>query len=129
MSITPFVSGVPGSRLVAAEANATQRPSALIDGATLGPSAWTPPGPTLTRVVVSVVRLYTNTSEVLFVSSGTKLVATEWNATKLQLLSTLVKELPPSAGAPPNPPLTNSVVELLRSRTKTSVRPLVSCGT
>jgi hypothetical protein len=67
--------------LVAAEANATQLPSALNDGVMLGPLACSPPGPTLTRVV-SPLMLKTNTSETSLVSFSTKFVATDWNATR-----------------------------------------------
>src|SRR5271169_3064635 len=129
MSKVLLVSGEAGSRLVAADANATQRPSLLNDGVMLGPFASAPPGPTLTRVVVPAARSKTKTSEKLLVSSGTRLLASEWNATLLQSLGTLVKELAPFAGASPSPTLANSVVAIPRSRTKTSVLPLVSLDT
>ena len=59
-SAAPLVS--PGTRLVAYESKATNRPSAEIAAPELTPLPWTPPGPTLTRWVVPVWRSRTNTS-------------------------------------------------------------------
>ena len=133
MSRVRFSSGAPGpgtgSKLVAAEAKATHRPSALNDGAMLGPLACSPPGPTLTRLVSPLPMVYANTSAASLVSSGTRLLAIEWKATCPQSAGTLVNELPPLAGSPSKPMLASSVVCPGRLRTNTSVFRFVSSGT
>jgi hypothetical protein len=68
--------------LLAAESNATQRPSALIAGTWPAPLAWAPSGPTLTRVVVPVCPSCTKTSFAPFVSPGTSVLAEDPNATQ-----------------------------------------------
>jgi hypothetical protein len=75
-----FVSA--STRLSAQDSNATQRPSALIAGFTLTSFPCTPPVLTLTRVVVPVWRSCTNTSSVLLLSSATRLLARDSNATQ-----------------------------------------------
>src|SRR5262245_17600323 len=118
-----------GSKLVAVEAKATQRPFALNDGVMLAPLASAPPGPTLTRVVVSVSRSYTKISDTPLVSSGIRLFATDWKATWVQSAGRLVKELAPLAPEPSKPLLARVVVPASRPRTKTSVFLLLSSGT
>src|SRR5215475_6475044 len=118
-----------GSKLVAAEAKATQRPLALNDGVMLAPLVCSPPGPTLTRVVVPLTRSYTKISDTLLVSSGNRLSATDWKATLSQRPSRLVKELAPLAPEPSKPLLAKAVVPVTRPRTKTSVVLLLSSGT
>ena len=54
MSSCPLVS--PSTRLVARDANATQRPSALKAGLKLPAFPWLASGPTLTRLVCPVLR-------------------------------------------------------------------------
>src|SRR5438874_272478 len=80
MSLAQLVS--PATRLGEAEQKATKRPSALIEGAALPQLPWLPALSTLTRSVVRVWRSWTNTSVVLLVSPGTRLVASEAKATK-----------------------------------------------
>jgi hypothetical protein len=70
----------PGYKLSAVETNATNRPSALIDGAKLKEFACTPLDETLTRVVVPACVSRTKTSGWPFVSFGTRFVANEVNA-------------------------------------------------
>ena len=90
----PLVS--PGTRLVAALANATKRPLADSTGVLLTPSAWTPLAPPLTRTVAippgsskmpfpSASRSWTKTSGRPLVSPATRLVAVLTNATKRAL--------------------------------------------
>ena len=69
-SVCPFPS--LATRLEAVEANATKRPSFETSHSSLGPFAWTPPAPTLTRTVVSSTRSRRNTSSTPFVSPGTR---------------------------------------------------------
>ena len=69
------------ARLVALEANATKRPSALIERSSTLSFACAPDLSTLTRSVVPVCRSWTNMSLVSFVSPATRLVASETNAT------------------------------------------------
>src|SRR6478609_10520582 len=79
MSCCPLVS--PASRLVASDANATHRPSSEMDGKELGPSPCAPLSATLMRATCFVRLSRTNTSVVPLVSPGTRLLASEWNAT------------------------------------------------
>ena len=130
-SNAPFVS--PGTRLEADESNATNRPLELI---VIGraiplfmPLPWVPSDATLTRSTVSASRSYTNTSEVSFVSPGTKLEAHELKATNRP--SELIDgyQLPPLPSVPSDATLTRSTVSVSRSYTKTSNAPFVSPGT
>src|SRR5690606_34511413 len=70
-----FVS--PGTRLVARDSNTTNRPSGLMVGAWLVPSACAPLLETDTRSVVPVARSRTKTSTRPLVSPGTRFVAFE----------------------------------------------------
>src|SRR6266545_3841551 len=72
----------PGTRLVAPETNATNRPVALIAGRALPSLAWVPSEARLTRVVSPAWRSRTKTSPKAFVSSGTRLAAEVSKATK-----------------------------------------------
>src|SRR6266516_4102455 len=115
-----------GIRFEASEANATNRPSPLIDGPRLAPSAGFASNPTLTSLVWPVSRSRTNTSSNPFVSPGTRFVAREVNATKRPSALTDGSRLKPSACLPLLLTLTRSVSPLARSRTKTSIAALVS---
>src|SRR6266536_2652886 len=115
-----------GIRFEASEANATNRPSRLIDGPRLAPSAGVASNPTLTSLVWPVSRSRTNTSWNPFVSPGTRFVAPEVNATKRPSALTDGSRLKPSACLPLLRTLTRSVSPLARSRTKTSIAALVS---
>jgi hypothetical protein len=107
---TPLVS--PVTRLVASEAKATKRPSALIAGSRLSPLPWTLPLETLTRVVVPAWRSRTNTSNAPLVSPPTRSVAFEAKA--MNRPSPLIAGRPPpvlpSEGTPALVMLTTSVV-------------------
>src|SRR6266550_2456689 len=115
-----------GIRFEASEANATNRPSPLIDGPRLAPSAGVASNPTLTSLVWPVSRSRTNTSSNPLVSPGTRFVAPEVNATKRPSALTDGSRLKPSACLPLLLTLTRSVLPLARSRTKTSIAALVS---
>ena len=67
--------------LLAAEVNATRRPSPLSEGWSLPPFAWLPSKPTLTRAVVFDWRSRTKTSLASFVSPSTRFEADDANAT------------------------------------------------
>ncbi len=71
-----------GARLLASEANATNRPSAEIEGCTPSLVASTSAELTDTRSVVPSTRSLTNTSWRPLVSPGTRFVALDTNATK-----------------------------------------------
>ncbi len=79
-SIAPFVS--PATRLVASDSNTTKRPSPLMAGQRLAPSACPPPLVTLTRSVVPLCRLRMKMSLALFVSPGTRFDESEAKATR-----------------------------------------------
>src|SRR5207249_4297465 len=70
-----------GTRFVASDQNATNRPSPPIAGPPLAPFASAPALSTLMRSVVPVTRSRTKTSEASLPSSGTRLVALDVNAT------------------------------------------------
>src|SRR5438876_469355 len=108
---------------------ATVRPSALIVALKLGLSPWTPPGPTLTRSVEAVSRSRTKTSQLALVSSGTRFVASDPNATNRPSALIAGKTLAPSASIPALSTLTRSVDPVARSRTNTSEALLLSSGT
>src|SRR5690606_19817925 len=71
-----------GTRLDADDRKATNRPSAEIEGPSDSEVAWTPPAPTEIRSVVTAWRSRTNTSATPFVSTPTRLLALDTNATK-----------------------------------------------
>jgi len=71
----------PGARSAASETKATIRPSALIAGNVLAPLAWLPSLATLTRSVTPRSTSRTKTSELSFVSPGTRVVANDAKAT------------------------------------------------
>jgi hypothetical protein len=75
----PFVS--PAARFDAWLSNATQRPSAEIDGLPLPAFAWPPPVSTLARSVVPATRSRTKTSAASFVSEEIRVEASLTNAT------------------------------------------------
>jgi hypothetical protein len=79
MSRWLFVS--PVTRLVAELVKATKRPSAESWGEPLMPLACTPAVLRLMRSVAPVARSCTKTSQVRFVSPGTRLSAALWKAT------------------------------------------------
>src|SRR4029450_6773852 len=112
----------PGTRVSAADANATKRPSALIDATSLLSSACAPALLRLTRCGAAVppARSTTNTSLVKLVSPGTRLSAKELNATKRPSgviagfeLSLFASVLPPdmlSRSVVPAPPVADDHV-------------------
>src|SRR5438552_10226937 len=130
-SVWSFVS--PGTRLVASLEKATKRPSAETAGAKnpakLSSFACAPVEDTLTRFVVPVIRSWTKTSTAPLVSRPTRLVASLENATKRPAAEMAGVKLVPFASAPAEEMLTRPVVPVSRSRTNTSVTPLVSPGT
>src|SRR5579884_3565931 len=113
-SVRWFVS--PGTRLVASEAKATNRPSADSAGVTLARLPWTPLVSTLTRSVAPVVRSKVKTSVASLVSPGTSAVAPLAKATVWPSALT--------AGDDADPPLEIRLVAFpFRSRTKTFSPP------
>jgi hypothetical protein len=80
MSVSKLPS--PATRLSASEVNATNRPSALIDGPVLSLLPSVPALVTLTRSVVCVCRSNTNTSKRPLVSPGTRFDSQESKATR-----------------------------------------------
>src|SRR5438552_3772355 len=124
MSLAPFVS--PATRLFANEVNATNRPSAEIDGGKLVPLPCAPCEATLTRLVLPAFRSRTNTSLAPFVSPPTRLLALDRNATKRPSAEIGAAKLSPLACAPWELTLTRVVLPVLRSRTKTSPTVFVS---
>src|SRR5262249_43927384 len=123
-----------GTRLDAAEKNATRGPSPLMAGSVLASFACAPALLTLTRSVVPVCRSRTNTSVVPLVSPGTRLLAVEVKATKRPsvLIATLGLRVLPLAALPwvlPVATLTRSAVPGCRSWTTDSATPVVSAGT
>ena len=113
-----------------AEKNATMHPSALIAGGNWAPSeASVPSGPRLIRTVFPVTLSCTNTSNQPFVSSGTRFVASERNATNRPSALIAGYELGPLASLPSLATLTRVVLPVLRSWTNTSHMPLSSCAT
>ena len=102
----PF--GSPSTRFSAREAKATIRPSPEIAGAALKPSASSPSGPTLTRVVAPVRRSRTNTSVAALPSPPTRFDASEVNATERPSADAAAAPLAPLASAPSSPTLTRS---------------------
>jgi hypothetical protein len=114
-SETPFVS--PSTRFVAAEVNATLVPSAEIDEEVLSPlpSTGGEPPPTLTRLVVCVVRSRTKTSETPFVSPSTRFDATESKATYRPSAEIEGEKLPPFDCTPELPTLTRLFSRVVRS--------------
>jgi hypothetical protein len=70
-----------GTRFVAADGNATIRPSALIDGFPLAPSLSTPFDEMLALEVLDVRRSRTKTSRTRFRSCGTRFAAPDTKAT------------------------------------------------
>src|SRR5437763_1758153 len=123
-SETAFVS--PGTRLVASESKATNRPSAEIDGALLKAFASTPAELTLTRVVLLVFRSRTKMSSAAFRSFGTSVVAREVKATERPSAEIDGFVLPLSPSTPAELTLTRLVLPVLRLRTNTSNTPLPS---
>jgi hypothetical protein len=127
-SNAPFVS--PRTRLLATDSNATKRPSALIAGDSLPPSAWVPSEATLTRVVVPLCRSWTKMSEQAkgqgLVSPGTRLEAVDQKAMKRPSPLIAGVRLWLLASVPSEATLTRVVVPLCRSWTKMSSIPLVS---
>src|SRR5262249_2372238 len=126
-SQSAFVS--PATRSVAGVENATQRPSAEIEGEVLEPSAWSPPLEMLARSVVSLWRSRTKTSPNPFRSPETRLVAVLTKATLRPSAEIQGHELIEFPCAPPVATLASSVVPLTRSRTKTSSNPFTSPAT
>lgn len=126
-SLTRLVS--LGTRLEAAEVNATTRPLPSRSSPQLESLACVPSAPRLTRRIMPVRRSLTNTSPSSFVSSGTRLAEPEPNA--MERPSSLIAggENPPIACAPSNATLTRVVVPVWRSCTKMSPVPLVSSAT
>src|SRR5256885_1385746 len=127
MSLAPFVS--PATRLFANEVNATNRPSAEIDGGKLVPLPCAPWEATLTRLVLPALRSRTNPSPAAFPSPAARLAAPEWKATKGPSAEIGGAKLAPLACAPWELTLTRVVLPVLRSRTKTSPTPFVSPAT
>ena len=76
MSLRLLVS--PGTRLLALEAKATKRPSALMEGSLLEFFPWSPVEDTLTMVVSPVTRSWTNMSVPLLMCSGHEIGAGGW---------------------------------------------------
>src|SRR5438552_3012338 len=129
----PYTFVSSGTRLLALLKNATKLPSAEMAGAKnpakLSSFACVPVEDTLTRFVVPVIRSWTKTSTAPLVSRPTRLVASLENATKRPSAEMAGVKLVPFASAPAEEMLTRSVVPVSRSRTNTSVTPLVSPGT
>src|SRR5213076_1873264 len=69
-----------GTRLLAVESKATNRPCPSMVGYALSRFAWSPAVDTLTRSVRPDAELWTKTSAFLLVSPWTRFVATESNA-------------------------------------------------
>src|SRR5947208_3247239 len=124
MSLAPFVS--PATRLFANEVNATNRPSAEIDGGKLVSLPCVPCEATLTRLVLPALRSRTNPSPAPFLSPATSLLAHDRNATNRPSAEIDAAKLSPLACAPWESTLTRWVLPVLRSRTKTSPTPFVS---
>ncbi len=123
-----FVS--PGTRFVANEENAMNRPSALIEGEKAPKFASAPSFVTLTRLVMPVVMSRTKTSWSLLVSLRTRFVHVDANATKRPSDEMAGDELaPPKHCEPPLVTLARVVWPAVRSRTKMSKLPFVSSGT
>ena len=120
----PFVS--PSTRFVAADVNATRRPSPLIEGESLPPFAFAPASPTLTRVVVFAWRSRTKTSLTSFESPATRFVADEENATNRPSVLIAGSKLSSLASAPALSTLTRVVSPVCRSLMKTSRAPFAS---
>src|SRR2546422_463512 len=124
MSLAPFVS--PATRLFANEVNATNRPSAEIDGGKLVSLPCVPCEATLTRLVLPALRSRANTSLAPFVSPPTRLLALDRNATNRPSAEIGAAKLSPLACAPWELTLTRLVLPVFRSRTTTSPTPFVS---
>src|SRR5262245_4374768 len=107
MSIPAVVS--PGTRFVAVLEKATNRPSAERQGEKESPFAWMPEESTLTRVVAPVIRSWTKTSLLAFVSPGTRFVARLSNATMRPSRDIETLWLPPLDCVPSEATLTRVV--------------------
>src|SRR5207248_4824156 len=112
---------------VPVESKATNFPLALIDALRLGAA----PAPSVTRLVWPVWRSRTNTSITPLLSAppGSRLLAADWSTTKRPSALMPGLKLPALAWPPSPATLTRSVCPVARSRTKTSVTPLVSPAT
>lgn len=127
MSPLPLAS--PVTKLSAKERKVTKEPAVSILGKSLGPLPSTPPVLRLDRVVVAADMLRTKTSVTPLASPATRLVASDWKATKLPLPLMLGLLLGPLPWAAALSTLTLVVVTAVTSRTKTSATPLVSAAT
>lgn len=118
-------------RFEASDSKATKvaAPDAPTAGAALDPFPGAPPGAELTSRVVPAAGTPTNTSATPLVSPTTRLVAVDSKATVSPSGLSDGARLGPLACIPPAPTLTRVVVPPCRSRTNTSVTPLVSFGT
>src|SRR5512144_1900013 len=129
MSAAPFVS--PLTRFGAYEPNAAKRPVRLRNARDMnlwpGPvrrdgdaHACMPPVDTLIRVVELLRRSRSNTSCAPFVSPGTRLLASERNATRLPSPLMEPRYVSWFASSPADDTLARMVVPATQSRTKTS---------
>src|SRR4051812_25846339 len=128
---SPLLLVSPDTRLVALLWNTTTSPLLLAPGRNDVPLAWTPPAPTLIRVVVAPDRLRWKMSSAALVSPATRLVADEANVTTLpsSLIGWRSEPDSPPPWAPPWARLARRVVPAVRSRRKTSPLALVSPAT
>jgi hypothetical protein len=126
-STAPLVS--PTTRLEAIPVNATESPSPEIAWISAPEGGCAPPTPTPARVVVPLGRSRTNTSSAPLVSPATRLLAVLWKTTRRPSPEIRPGPLASLPWFPADPRLTRVVVPACRSRTKTSMRPLVSPGT
>src|ERR671924_395 len=120
----PLVS--PPTKLEAKEWKATKRPSAEIEGEKLARFPCAPAELTLTRFVLPVLRSRTKTSLTPLVSPPNRFESKEQRATKRPPAEIEARALPPFPSAPAELTLTRFVLPVLRSRTKTSMAPLLS---
>jgi hypothetical protein len=108
------------------DSKATNRPSEVIAGNWL-PIGETPPAFDVIRRVVPFTRSRTKMSMTPFVSPVTRLVSAASKTTNRPLGEIFAYPLQPVASFSAELTLTRLVVLSLRSRTKTSDSPLVSC--
>src|SRR5437764_11795041 len=137
MSTAPLLSAPPPRRLLAADSNTTNRPSALIPGLKLPALAWVPSVATLTRSVWPEPRSRTKTSVTPLLSPATRFEESDSKATTLPSPDTAGGAVGAEAKPDASPPAAGTLTRVMDDgplapptwARKMSVEPLKSSPT